>query len=163
MTDNEKKIRRRFNIVDLLIILAVIAIVIGVALRYNIADSIGLKSNKDTVTVSFLITDIKETSADAMVIGDKFYLQYNNLELGELMNKKTSNTVSYIENDDGVLVKAENNTRFNVRGEIRATGKLTSDGFMLGGTQYIAAGKDISVYSQHIMVSLLITGIEVNS
>lgn len=159
MPENENKVRRRFNIIDLFIILAVVAVIVGVALRFNLADKIGVKSNRDTVTVSFIITDIKESSADALVIGDTFFIDANKIELGELISKKPTYAEAFIENDDGVLVKTANENKYDVRGEIRATGRIKDDGFMLGGTQFIAANKILYVYSQHIMVTMTITGI----
>lgn len=149
----------RFNLIDLLIILTLAAIVTGVAFRYNLAEKIGIKSEEDTVILSFLIQDIKETSADALVLGDIFYWEANKVLIGELISKKPSFAEAFIENDDGVLVKLYNENSFDVRGEIKAKGKIKDIGFMLGGTQFLAPGKILYVQSKNIMVTMTITNI----
>lgn len=154
----EKK-KRRFNIVDLLILLTLAAVVTGIALRYNLAEKIGVKSEEDTVILSFLIQDIKETSADALVLGDMFYWEVNKMPVGELISKKPSFAEAFIENDEGILVKTFNENSYDVRGEIKARGKIKDDGFMLGGTQFLAPGKILYVESKNIMVTITLTGI----
>ena len=159
MSENKESVRRHFNIIDAIIILAVAAIVAGVALRYNLTDKIGAKSNRDTVIISFSISDIKPTSVDAMIAGDIFYIDSNNMELGELLSVTSSDAVQYLENSDGEITRQYDSERRDVTGEIKAKGALTDSGFMLGGTQYLGANKELYVRSQNIMVTIRITGI----
>lgn len=154
----EKK-KRRFNIIDLLIILALVAVVAAIGFRYNLVEKIGVKSEEDTVVISFLIQDIKETSADALVLGDMFYWEVNKMLIGELISKKPSFAEAFIENNEGILVKLYNENSYDVRGEIKAKGKIKDDGFMLGGTQFLAPGKILYVESKNIMVNITITNI----
>lgn len=160
--NKDAKVRKHFNIIDLLLILAVIAIITGVALRYNLAGKIGLKSNKDTVIVSFLVQDIKPASAAAMINGDVFYIDQNDVELGELLSTTITDAEAYVENSNGELVLTYSTINCDVRGEFKATGSLTDDGFMLGGTQFISANKEVYVKSKHIMYTIRITGIRVS-
>lgn len=151
--------RLHFNIIDLLIILVIAAVVTGVAFRYNLIDKIGVKSNEDTVIISFLIQDIKESSTDALVLGDVFYWEANSMPIGELISKKPSFAEAFIEKAEGNLVKVYNENSFDVRGEIKATGKIKDGSFMLGGTQFLAPGKILYVESKNIMVTITITNI----
>ncbi len=162
-TQNKQKKRLKFNLIDLFIILAVIVVAVGVAMRFDLMDKIGIKSNSDTVIISFLIQDIKESSSDALVIGDMFYVEANDAPFGELISKKPQYAEAFIENAEGRLVKTTNENSYDVRGEFRATGRITDDGFMLGGTQSIAPGKRIYIESQNIMVIVLITSITPSS
>lgn len=155
----QNKNRRRFNIIDLLIILALTAVVVGVAFRYNLVDKIGVRSNEDTVVISFLVQNIKETSADALVLGDMFYIESNGMELGELISKNPTFAEAFVEDSEGKLVKTLNESTNDVRGEIKAKGKIKDEGFMLGGTQFLAAGKEIYVESRNIMVTITVTGV----
>jgi hypothetical protein len=159
MPDGEKTRGFRFNIIDLFIVIAIAVIVTGVAFRYNILDRIGIKSNDDTVIISFLIRDIKESSADALVVDDVFYWEANKMEIGRLISKKPSFAEAFIENNEGILVKTYNENSYDVRGEIIATGKFKDKNFMLGGTQFLAPGKTLYVESRNIMVNMLITKI----
>lgn len=139
--------------------IAIAVIVTGVAFRYNILDRIGIKSNEDTVIISFLIRDIKESSADALVVDDIFYWETNKMEIGKLISKKPSFAEAFVENLDGILVKTYNENSYDVRGEIIAKGRIKDGNFMLGGTQFLAPGKTLYVSSRNIMVNMLITKI----
>ena len=66
----------RFNIIDFMIIIAVIGCVVGVALRYNVMDRIGLSSTTNVVEIDFEIFSIRPTSFDAMVKGEKLARAY---------------------------------------------------------------------------------------
>ncbi len=156
MADKKKM---RLNIIDILIILAVIALAAGVALRYNLAEKIGVKSNRDTVMVSFLIENIKPTSADALVPEDIVFLDSNGMELGKLLAISLSEAENYNLSDEGVMTLDYDSTRCDVRGEIEATGAMTDGGFMLGGTYYIGANKELKVHSKNIQVTMTVTGI----
>ena len=149
----------RINILDIVIVLAIVAVIVGVAMRFNLADKLGIQSNSDAVEISFLIKEISESSVDALVIGDKFYWDSNSMEVGELKWKTQDYAEAFIENEEGLLVKTLNEKYFDVRGTIRAEGKMTDDGFMLAGTQFLSAGKYLYVSSKNIKVTILITDI----
>ena len=46
----------RFNIIDFVIIIALIGCIVGVALRYNVVDKIGLSSHSDNVEIETLFS-----------------------------------------------------------------------------------------------------------
>ena len=82
--ENTGKKRIRFNIIDLVIVIAVIGCFCGIAMRYNVMDKIGLNNARDKVEIEFRIIGIRPTSFDAMVKGDTFYWQQNNMKIGTL-------------------------------------------------------------------------------
>ncbi len=149
----------RFNIIDFIIIIAVIGCIVGVALRYNVADKIGISSMNDTVEIEFAVFGIRPTSYDAMVKGDVFYWKQNGMMIGTLKEAVSSYSETYIPTDDMKLVKAQRDDRYDVRGTLEAIGAMTESGFMLNGTQFLAPGKTLIVNSKNIEVSLTITKI----
>ena len=64
-----------------------------------------------------------------------------------------------IRNSDFEMVKAVNDSRYDVTGVIRASGIFTDDGFMLDGTQYIGPGKEMILQSKNITVTVTITAV----
>lgn len=151
--------RVHFNLLDAVIVLAIIAVLAGVTLRYNLVDKLGIQSSRDSAEISFLISEISETSVDALVQGDVFYDGKNGAKLGELVSKTSSFAEAFVENADGYLIKAYNEAYYDVRGKILAVGKMTDDGFMLNGTNFLSAGKTLQVYSKNSKVTILITDI----
>ncbi len=158
----EKKERKiRFNIIDFLIVIAVIACIVGIALRYNVADRIGVKSNTDTAEVSFIVRDIKQSSADALITGDTFYWTQNGVELGVLTSKSTTPAAIVSENSKGEAVVVYSDYAVDATGVLTCVGTLTDDGFMIGGTQFVAPGKEMEINSKQVKVLVLITDVEV--
>jgi len=149
----------RFNIIDFMIIIAVIGCVVGVALRYNVMDRIGLSSTTNVVEIDFEIFSIRPTSFDAMVKGDTFYWKQNNMEIGVLKEAQSHYSEVFMVNDDLELVKTFRDDRYDVQGTFTASGSMTDSGFMLGGTQFIAPGKQLTVYSKNIEVTLTVTAV----
>ena len=156
---SEKKAARGFNVLDFIILAAVLAVIVGICWRFNLADRIGVKADRDTVEIAFLIQEVKETSAEALVIGDEFRWVANDMTIGELKSKEVFYAEAFVENDKGELVKTYNDTRRDIRGVITAKGVLSDSGFMLGGTQYLAPGKTLVVKSKDILVTMTITNI----
>ena len=149
----------RFNIIDFVIIIALIGCIVGVALRYNVVDKIGLSSHSDNVEIEFVIFSIRPTSYDAMVKGDTFYWKQNNMEIGTLKEATGSYSEVFIPTSDLKMVKSFRDDRYDVRGVFSATGAMTESGFMLGGSQFLAPGKSLNVISKNIDVTLTITKI----
>jgi len=149
----------RFNIIDFIIVIAIIGCIVGVALRYNVVDRIGISSLNDTVEIEFVIFNIRPTSYDAMVKGDTFYWKQNNMEIGVLKEATGSYSETFIQTEDLKMVKHLRDDRYDVRGTFVAKGAMTESGFMLNGTQFLAPGKSLNVISKNIDVTLTITKI----
>ena len=158
--ENTGKKRIRFNIIDLVIVIAVIGCFSGIALRYNVMNKIGLNNARDHVEIDFQIIGIRPTSFDAMVKGDTFYWQQNNMKIGTLKEAVSEYNKTYIVKDDQSIVCYEREDRYDVRGTILAEGILTEDGFMLNGTQQISPGKELKVESKNIAVTMTVTRIK---
>ncbi len=156
-----EKRKIRFNIIDFIILVAVIACVVGIALRYDVADRIGVKTNETKVEISFIVHDIKESSADALLIGDEFYWKQNGMSLGTLIEKEIAPAERISENGRGEGVVTYSENKKDARATLVAVGTVTDDGFMLGGTQFISAGKEMEIYSKQVEVLAIITDVTV--
>ena len=155
--DNKK--RFKFGPIDIVIIILFIACVVGIILRYNISEKLQNTTDLREAEVSFLVSDISPSAADAFIIGDVAFWEGN--RLGPIKSKDVYNAVEYNANADGFPVKSENLEKRDVRGVITASGKLTDDGFLLNGNMYIAAGKELKINTKNIAVTITVTGVNV--
>ena len=157
---NADKTKRKFNLVDFIIVIAVIGCIAGVAVRYDFASKLGMNSSNDEVEISFLVMGIRNSSYEAFHVGDEFYWKQNSMRVGELVELgDLQQAESYILDENNQYKISYNEQRCDVRGKILAKGKMTSDGFMLAGTQFLAPGKSMLVESQYVSVTLTITDI----
>ncbi len=160
-TVKPSKKRLKPNVIDFLIILAVIGAVIGIALRAGVVEKIVVGNNRDKARVSFYIQNINEQSCDYMDIGDTYYSPTIGTDFGVLESTQFMPAELYIPSLDGKLVKTfSENNRMDVRGTFVCSGTFGESGFLLDGTNYIAPGSVVNVQSSTLDVSLTVTDIE---
>ena len=159
----ENKKKKRFNIIDLIIILVVLALGVGIALRYDFVGKIKSSTEDNTVIVSFLIRGADEEMVSAFNEGDVFYVSSNGMKLGELVKVSSSPAEKLVSNSEGVYVSTTMPGKIDIRGEIRALGTMNSDGFKLGGTFFMAANKNIELKSKNVNMEFTLTGIRLEN
>ncbi len=168
-TSSKKTNKLKPNIIDFLLVVVIIGAIAGIALRTGIVDKVVNNTSIEPARISFAVYDISNSSFDYFIAGDNFYSDTHGY-LGYLETKPIEQAAeSYIEGVDGQLVKAispsdpENpnrHDRIDVKGNLIGSGVFTEEGFLLGGTNYIAPGSKIIMESKNITVSVTITNIE---
>lgn len=156
------KTKARFNGIDLLIIIIFIGCIIGIALRYQLVDTIKNSTTTQKAEVSFYLENIKSTSEDFFSEGDTFFLVENSERLGVLQSGFVFEPAEEFNmNLDGEYIKSASvNGRSDMRGTLLADGLFTNEGFMLNNTKYIAPGSEITIYSNKIEVTVILTDIK---
>lgn len=156
------KTKSRFNGVDLLIIIIFIGCLVGLALRYQLVDTIRNSGTNQKAEVSFYLEDIKSTSEDFFSEGDTFFIVENGERLGVLQGGFVFEPAEEFNmNLEGDYVKSASvNGRSDMRGTLLADGLFTNEGFMLNNTKYIAPGSEITIHSSKIEVTVILTDIK---
>ncbi len=170
----QKKGKNRPGIkaLDIVIILMVLLVIVGVFFRYNTLDFLENNLNKKDYTISFSIENIRYTTPDHMLVGDKVYFGDSGELLGTLIapsedmkNIALKCTVSsqYVTNENGERVEIvyPEESRVDAEGKMICEGLYTSDGtFLLNGTTYLAAGKTVNVKTEKVTVAITVDKIE---
>lgn len=157
MTDKKKK---RFNVIDFVIVVVVLGCIAGIAARYNIVNRIVVDSDRDEVEISFLATDMSPMLSYAVNVGETFYSEASGISMGPLIEYDVKDSIITFINDSGEKETAADPAKKDITGTLRATGIMSADGFMLGGTQYLAAGKTLTIQSLEVQLSVIITEIK---
>ncbi len=153
--------KRRFNIIDAVLILAVLAIFAGVFIRSGFADKLSDRSKEGELEYEFIINSIKLTSEPYFAEGEKLYSQTTQKEVGEIVSFYTRPAEAYIELPTGEIVKTVIPDRMDVIGTARVKGTLSADGrCMLDGTTHIAAGKNIFARTDKISFMFTVEGVK---
>ncbi len=159
VTKKAKKIKP--NIIDFIIIVAVIAAIIGIVVRSGVVERVTINNNLETARVSFLISSISESSGEHFNNGDKFYSDTHKCSFGTLEQFWTMPAEIYLADEYGVLGKTTvSGDKIDVRGTMLCTGVFTADGFFLAGSNYIAPNSPVTVKSSSIVVNLTVMDIE---
>ena len=161
MTDNRtNKKKYSFNVIDVLIILAVIAVIGGVILRYGRYREEKESMTKDTFIVTLKASGeakekldaIKEGDAVSFVNGGEFLYTIEKVtgektrveltdEEGKLKYVEFAEK-EYEESDSGEYKKL-----YDVTLEIKVKGEIRDDGYYIGGSKAVAVGDTVAIYS----------------
>lgn len=154
---NETQKKHHFNIIDFVLILTALACIIGVALRYNLHNT--LTHETDVAEVDILIEGLLESSAKAIVAGDIYYNTEDDTLLGEVLSVRTRPAKKHYENSDGTIAYATLEGRVDAIVTLRVTGYVTEQGFLVSGKDYIGAGADFPVAGRYIETICTVTDV----
>ena len=157
------------NALDVFIILVAVACVVGVGARIYMGDKgdiLGKESSESgDYLVSFLILDIRESSADSFIPGSVFYNHPIGDVFGSLVDTPTFTPAEIeIQDEEGNIIltystESGDDARIDVRGTFAVSGTMTDEGFLMNGKTYIAPNKMVAVQSENIFVNMIITDI----
>lgn len=156
------KFRIRFNAIDILILLIVLACVVGLAIRFGTVKEYSADENLKLYSVYFTVSNISYTSEDAFVAGDTVTLTEGKTILGTFVGLESILPAEFLARDSEgnlILVSYPETTRIDVSGKIAARGIMTDNGFLANGTTYVAAGKAYAAQTEHMDFVLKITNI----
>jgi hypothetical protein len=135
----------RFNVADIIIIVALIAVITAFALRvYNV-----FGERDDTVQVRIAF-EVSEVSSEEILLKEKdaLYLSEDDTFVGTLEKFTVSDTRRYVYNKDGKLVKATVSGKSDVTGTIVIDCVKTEKGYYLGGTRLLSEGDTLTMYTK---------------
>ena len=168
MNENKKPVTKKArkikpNIIDFIILIALIGAIIGIAIRAGVVEKVTAGSNFESAQITFLISGVSESTGKCFGNGDVFYSNTHGCSFGTLEEYSLTPAEIYTADELGVLHKvylAEELGMSDVRGTMICSGVFTADGFFLGGSNFIAPNSTVAVKSADVEVNILIIDIE---
>ncbi len=164
-TASKKRNSTRLNLIDFVVLLLAVICLFGAVIRVGQMDWFAGGSELTEHEIYFSVTDIAYTSEDAFVIGDTVTLSDNQAVLGTLKSiDSVLPSALYVKDSDGNILSVNypESIRIDVTGTILSLGKMSENGYLLGGTTYLAPGRTYRVQSEHMDFTLSILDIEDN-
>lgn len=160
MSENQNK--PRFNVIDLVIILAVLALIAAAVLRSGITDEMQKTEANDRAEVTVIIEGVSPSVAEAFHDGDTLYCTKNGAVFGTLDHFDTEPFVKYMESLTGELIKTESQSLITLRGTVTCKGARTQEGsFLLNGTQFISAGSTFTFRNNTTEANLTVLSVSI--
>ena len=168
----EKRANRpRFNVLDAVIILLVIAAVVGVYFRYSILDFLTSDRNSQKYVVSYSIDNMRATTSDYFIVGDKVYFDSDGELFGTLLSESQNKeplsegpAYESFADSKGEVHKVpypDMNNRVSAKGRLLCEGKYNENGgFSVDGKSFVAPGQQIKVYTERVSFTLTVTSVE---
>ena len=143
MSQTEKK--RKFNLIDLLLLVLVIAAVLALVLRGNLARQIGLEHKGETAEVTLSLSALETSEANLFKEKNTLSDPATGEVFGVIKSVRAENALVYTLNDRGELVRAFDTAKKDLTVVLEATGTQTEKGFLLNASTYASPGDTIRV------------------
>lgn len=140
----------RFNSIDFLILIAIVAAIFSVVYRSGLKDSIVAIRSNETIVYSLKINNVQKESFDMINIEDSIFNQTDDKNIGKIVGKESQDAESYIVLSNGAIKKTKIPDRVDIYLTVEASGRITDEGCMIGGNYFIAAGKYVSAYTNKV-------------
>lgn len=152
----------RFNLIDFIIVIVVIACIVGTVFRSVILEKVSFASSRDELKVSFCAENLTEDQCSAIRQGEDLYLGNEVFGKGlSITSRSQQNVIVPNENGDGFEIAVDNKL-FTLLGELTVRGKNTDYGFFFGSDTHIGVGKMLNLKGEKCDISILITKISEN-
>ena len=158
----ENNIKKKFNVLDWIIIAVLVFALASIALRFFNRQEIAGASSSGKYAISFSVKDVRYSTADAFIKGDGVYVATDDTYIGTFERLDSNNPAAYYADDpDSGTVKVyyPEGTRVDLTGTIISEGVMNADGYFVGGSYFIGPGKLMTVYTSHVYVELTVNSI----
>ena len=171
MNNSGKIQKRHIGVLDVCILVALVAIIAGVAARFILRDNSSMAQPKalQNYLVDFEIKDVRGTSEKYLKTDSPFYLDETGDYLGVVYKKEVLSDPAMMEyvTPEGNVVYVPNLRdagddlcRIDVTGTFLVSGYVDDNGFfLLNGNRYLGLSKEVAVRSRELMVNVIITDI----
>lgn len=154
----QKKAGPKFNIFDVLIILAMIACVSAIIVRAFILDD--AMDELRSAEVRFTVENISEGTAEALCTPNRMiYLKNGDIKAGTLKEASYEAQKIWVEDANGKLVEAVHPDKKQVTATAVFGGTWGEDGFLIGGTHLAIVGGTFEIYTQDVTCTITIVSV----
>jgi len=167
------KKRPRLGFLDIAIIFLVIIAILGIYFRFDLIDTLTKNANTQNYVVSFSVKDIRYTTPNYIDVNDSVYFSSTGELFGTLIQESdemsnialsvTPASKLFLDNGEFVEVFYPNNeSRVDANGRLVCKGVYSADGgLLINSSTHITSGQYISVKTELVSFTMIITNIEV--
>ena len=156
----KEKARARFNIIDFLIIIAVLASLFVLIFRRTIVDFIGNVINTQEAVVTVRVQGVERDKVDMLKTEDVLY--WNGELFGSVTEINILENKQVVLNESGVspiFVETTDPELCDIECRVSVKGAFYDDGFRLAGSYFLGVGKTVELYTDGFYCSAIITSI----
>ena len=153
MIDNQGRIKGRVSIVDIIIVLAIVALVAGLIYRQATPHLADILRPDDEFYVTFEVRRMRDIIVDNSVeIGDVLFRQHDRSQpLGTIVAIERFPATDILPRTDGTAVLATMEQRYNLHITIAAIGTVAAGGYFVNGVDHMAPGSEIALINNRVI------------
>lgn len=131
------KLFGKISIIDIIIVVALVAVLLFIAGRLGIfSPKQAVASNTGKMRITFYQEEVNTFTVDNIKTGDPVSESLKNVSLGNVVDIKSDKSISWGVNNDGKQVKSTKAGFSSVYITTEANGLIDSNGIMAGGSRF---------------------------
>ena len=160
--DSNGRLFGKINILDILIIIAVLVLLFSVKVKYDKSPSQMSSDKKIVYTIE--VEDVRQPTVDAIYQKAENVMDKETKKgLGKITDISVSKAKEQLKLADGTYEMVSKEDKFNIILTLEVKGTETSDNYFTFTGKKLIVGDDISVYNENVAVNGMIKSIEVIS
>lgn len=150
--NKDGKIKGKVNIIDVLAIVLVIAVVVGIALRFKAPTTDTVKADTNFV-YTVKVSGVKSYTVDALKKKGNITDYRSDKKRGEIIEVVAGPCSTEAERADGKIVMAEQPQRYNVTVTIKTKGKEVKNSYITEDSDELSVGRVVDIYTKYVHTS----------
>lgn len=150
--DKNGKIKGKFSIIDILVIVLILVVIAGIVTRYGSKITTAVKSNEQFEYV-LRVENVRIYTVDALKKMGYITDKKSEKNLGEITDVKVENATQQSVTANGEVQNPEIPDRYTCYVTIVAAGKESDDNYILEDSTELSVGRNIDLYSKYVKTS----------
>lgn len=147
MSKNNQKRKRRFTLIDLVIILVIVGGIFGVTKKFSSAKvSAPTAAKSQKIQVSFFVEEVPEFAASTIEIGSPVRESIQNSSFGNVSDIVLDNSISWARGEDGNFVASSRDGYSSLLITMDANGLISDSGVTIDKSIYYI-GQTVTLYA----------------
>ena len=147
--DKNGKIGGKVSIIDILVIILIIVVIGGIAVRYGSGITTAVESDKQFEYV-LKVENVREYTVKALERKGNVTDKKSEKNLGEIVDVKVEDATLQSTTAEGKIKNPKLPDRYTCYVTIRATGKESDNNYILEDSTELSVGRNIDLYSKYV-------------
>lgn len=158
--DKNGKIAGKVSIIDILVIVLVIAVIAGIAVRYGSKITAAVRSN-EKFEYTMRIESVRKYTIDALEKKGRTTDKKSEKDLGNIVDVRYEPAKLQSTTADGRVVKPELPDRYTCYVTIQALGRESDDNYILDDSTELSVGRSVELITKYVKTSGVIESVKV--
>ena len=146
------KIKGKFNVIDMLVILLLIAMTVGIAVRFSSSVTTAVQSDEEFEYV-MKVESVRDFTIKALEKKGKVTDKKSTMDLGEITDVTSEPTMFLSTTAEGKVKYAPQPERFTAYVTIRTRGKESDNSYITADSNELSVGRNTELYSKYVHTS----------
>lgn len=157
----DKKLLRKFNIVDVLVIVLVILLIMGAYIKFKKFNSKTDETSESNIEYQITVNNIREYTVNAFKIGDTIYDSQSGVVIGTVKEVLQKEAETYESTSKGEVIKTKNPYRYDMILTIETPGTVEADAYYANKSIELKVNSTKAIETKYVKTSGVISDITI--